>query len=146
MCRSVQHSHFTPSRCFAQTVYMIYVALASAAPLWVRWRGGSSSLFVPAITGTFGICPVLVILRRCPPFVNLFCGFHASEHIVGLPVGPCFKVPALEVQLFFPPIRDGVSQYLVEIFFLHILVVVGSWEGHQVVIQVRNMDDQYLHR
>ena len=55
--------------------------------------------FFPTMTGMVGICPVLVILIRCYPFVNVFHIFHVSEHLVGISVGPIFILPSLEVLL-----------------------------------------------
>ena len=46
---------------------------------------------------------------------------------------------------FFPHVLNGVKQDLVELFFLHIMLVFMSLEYCQVLIQILNTGVQSLH-
>ena len=98
LCRifgSVQHVFFVPSRRIAQTFCILSLVPAGASLLGVEWRGGYSSIAGPYMTSTVGILPVLVLLRRCTPFIYLFHGFHPIKNLVGLPLALGFKIPSL---------------------------------------------------
>ena len=93
--KAVQHALFGRNWLVYRTVCMFYLALFIAPRIGVWWQLGSSSLVCPAIAITVSICPVLVVFRRFPPFVDLFRGFHMLEHLVGIPVSPGFEIPPL---------------------------------------------------
>ena len=53
--RAMQHAYIFRTGCsIARMSCIVFLALASADLLRVGWRGGSSSLFLPAKTGMFG--------------------------------------------------------------------------------------------
>ena len=97
---AMQHAHVGPSRLVAQTVCTFSLAPAGVALIGVGWWVVSSSLFCHSMTIVVGICPVLFILIRFPPFLDLFRGFHLTENLMGIPVSPVFKVPSSYVRLF----------------------------------------------
>ena len=69
---------FCTGRSISQIACMVSLALTSAALLGVGWRGGSYSLLFPVNNGLVGFF-LLIIIRRCYPFVDRLCNFHAIK-------------------------------------------------------------------
>ena len=99
--RAMQHAcRFCTGHHIAQMECISFLAISSSAFLWVLWRGGSSSLFISAITRTVSFC-LLIIFEGCSSFVYCLCDFHALKHFICLLVGPFFKIPSFYVGLHF---------------------------------------------
>ena len=105
---AMQHTClFCTGRRIARMACITSIVISSADPLRVGWRGGSSSLLLPAKTGMVGFCP-LSIFRRCSSLVDRFRDFHVFKHVVCFLVGPPSEVPSLDVCLSCPRVWDGV--------------------------------------
>ena len=131
---AIQHAClFHTNQWIAWMAWIAFLALASTTLLGVGWRGGHSSSFIPAKNGTVGFF-LLIVFGRCSFFLDSLRCLHALKNIACLPIGPSFEYPSLYVGLFFLQVVDGLEDYLVEFFRVHLLGVAWFRETREVMI------------
>ena len=106
--RAMQQACFPSVQLIAHMACMFCLAPASAALFGVGRQGGFSSLSLPEMSGTVGICPN-ECFRTCPPFVYVLLNCHAFEDAACSFVGLNFRIPALYIGLFCPAVWNGVK-------------------------------------